>query len=260
MVANLSELISFRELLVKWVVRDIKIRYKQSLLGIAWAILQPLALTLIFSMIFSRIVRVPTDGVPYPLFYFSAILPWVMFSSSLGFAAPSLVNNLSLVTKVYFPREIIPLSSIIASFVDFCFAGLVFAGMMLYYQAPVNSTILFLPILIILQIMLALGMGLVLSALNVSYRDIRFIVPVALQLWLYLTPVIYPVSMVPEGYLSLYMLNPMAGIIDGYRQILLFNTLPDMTTLLPAVVISLIMLVTAYAYFKWAEAEFADVI
>ncbi len=260
MVANLSELISFRELLFKWVVRDIKIRYKQSLLGIAWAILQPLALTLIFSLIFSRIVRVPTDGVPYPLFYFSAILPWVMFSSSLGFAAPSLVNNLSLVTKVYFPREIIPLSSIIASFVDFCFASLVFAGMMIFYQAPVDSSFFFLPVLIILQITLALGMGLILAALNVSYRDVRFIVPVALQLWLYLTPVIYPTSMVPERFRTLYMLNPMAGIIDGYRQILLYNRLPDLITLWPALIISLIMLVGAYAYFKWAEAEFADVI
>jgi lipopolysaccharide transport system permease protein len=132
--------------------------------------------------------------------------------------------------------------------------------MMLYYQAPINSTILFLPILIILQIMLALGMGLILSALNVSYRDIRFIVPVALQLWLYLTPVIYPVSMVPERYLPFYMLNPMAGIIDGYRQVLLFNTLPDLTALLPSIIISIIMLVGAYAYFKWAETEFADVI
>lgn len=260
MVSNLSELITYRQLLGKWAVRDIKIRYKQSLLGIAWAVLQPLALTLIFSMIFSRIVYVPTDGIPHPIFYFAAVLPWVFFSSSLGFAAPSLVNNLNLVTKVYFPREIIPISSIIASFVDFCFASLVFAGMMLFYQMPVNASLLFLPVLVVLQIMLALGAGLILAALNVSYRDVRFVVPVALQLWLYLTPVIYPISMVPERFLSLYMLNPMAGIINAYREILLYGRLPELVTLLPAIIISVVLLIGAYAYFKWAEAEFADVI
>ncbi len=260
MLANLSELISYRELLVKWTIRDLKIRYKQSLLGMAWAILQPLALTLIFSMIFSRIVRVPTDGIPYPLFYFAAIMPWVFFSSSLSFAAPCLVNNLNLVTKVYFPREILPLASVLASFVDFCFAGIVFVGMMLFYQAPINASLFILPVLIVLQIILALGIGLILAALNVSYRDVRFVVPVALQLWLYLTPVIYPVSMVPERFLKLYMLNPMAGIIDAYRQILLWNRVPELTSLLPAVILSAALLVGAYVYFKWAETEFADVI
>ena len=260
MLANLSELISYRELLVKWTIRDLKVRYKQSLLGITWAILQPLALTLIFSMIFSRIVRVPTDGIPYPLFYYAAIMPWVFFSSSLSFAAPSLVNNLSLVTKVYFPREIIPVASVLASLIDFCFAGLVFAGMMLIYQAPVTASFLALPLLILLQMALALGIGLILAALNVSYRDVRFVVPVALQLWLYLTPVIYPISMVPERFHSLYALNPMTGIIDGYRQVLLRNQIPELTSLLPAIVLSLVLLVGAYVYFKWAEAEFADVI
>ena len=260
MVSHLTELITYRQLLGKWVVRDVKIRYKQSLLGIFWAILQPLAITLIFSLIFSRIVRVPTDGAPYPLFYFAAIMPWVFFSSSIGFAAPSLVNNLSLVTKVYFPREIIPISSIMASFVDFCFAGLVYAGMMVLYRAPVNASFLLLPVLVTLQILLSLGVGLILAALNVSYRDVRFVVPVALQLWLYLTPVIYPVSMIPERFRGLYLLNPMAGVIDAYRQILVWGQMPAPASLLPALVISMATIIGAYAYFKWSEAEFADVI
>lgn len=260
MLTHVRELISYRELLWSWIVRDVKVRYKQSVLGIAWAIIQPLSATLLFALIFSRFIRVPTDGIPYPVFYYSALLPWTFFSSAISFGVPSLINNMNLVTKIYFPREILPFAAVAACFVDFLIASLVFVGMMIIYQVPVGPSILLVPAVLLVQIVLTLGIVLLGSALMVFYRDVRFIVTLGLQLWMYATPIIYRVSMVPPRLRDLYMLNPMAGIIEAYRAILLRTEFPEARHLLVATALSGVLFVVAFWYFKRAEAEFADVI
>jgi len=260
MVSSLRELFRYRELLWSWVIRDLKVRYKQSLLGIAWAILQPLSATIIFTIIFSRFVRVPTDGIPYPIFYYSALLPWTFSSSSITFGVNCLVNNMGLVTKIYFPREILPISAVIASFVDFLIAAVIYVGMMVFYRVPVGPNWVWVPVLILIQIALTLGVVLFASALNVFYRDIRFVVPLGIQLWMYLTPIIYPLNIVPERFRAFYMLNPMAGLIDSYRRIILQAQWPDLTYILMTAVVSVGVLYLAYLYFKRAEAVFADII
>jgi lipopolysaccharide transport system permease protein len=258
--SDLQELVRYRELLLSWVQRDIKVRYKQSALGIAWAMLQPLAATILFAVIFSRFVRVPTEGIPYPIFYYSALLPWTFFSSSVSFAVPSLVNNMNLVTKIYFPREILPISSVVASFVDFLIASVVFIGMMIFYRVPVGFSIVLVPLVVAIQVLLTLGIVLLASALMIFYRDIRFVIPLGLQLWMYLTPIIYPVSLVPERFRPIYMLNPMAGIIDSYRTIILSAKFPQTEYLLLACAVSVVLFLGSYRYFKNAEMEFADII
>lgn len=260
MVSHMVELLRYRELLWSWVVRDIKVRYKQSLLGIAWAILQPLSTTLIFSLIFSRFIRVSTEGIPHPIFYYSAMLPWTFLTSSVSFGTSCLINNMNLVTKIYFPREILPISAVLASFVDFLIAAVIFAGMMIYYGIPVGPSWIWVPVLLLTQILLTLGIVFAASALNVFYRDIRFIVPLGTQLWMYLTPIIYPLSLVPERLRGLYMLNPMAGLIDSYRRIVLNAQWPHATYLLTAVIVSTVIFLLGYIYFKRAEIVFADVI
>jgi len=260
MVSHIKELVSYRELLWIWTVRTIKVKYKQSLLGVAWAILQPLSTTILFAVIFSRFVRVDTGGVPYPIFYYSALLPWTFLSTSISFAVPSMVSNMKLVTKIYFPREILPVAAVIASLVDFLFASIIFAGMMILYRMPVTPGMLLLPLVIAIQILLTLGIVLAASAVNVFYRDVRFLVPLGVQLWLYLTPIIYPVSLVPEQWRMLYMLNPMAGLIDAYRRIVLQGQLPQWNYLGLAVLISILTFFAGYRYFKHVEWQFADII
>lgn len=260
MNTNVGELFAYRELLWSWVVRDIKVRYKQSLLGVAWAILQPLSATLIFSLVFSRFIRVSTDGVPHPIFYYSAMLPWTFLTSSISFGTSCLINNMNLVTKIYFPREILPISAVLASFVDFLIGTVIFIAMMLYYRVPLSLNWLWMPVLLLTQILLTLGIVFLASALNVFYRDIRFIVPLGTQLWMYLTPIIYPLSAVPERLRGLYMLNPMAGLIDSYRRIVLYAQSPHPTYLLTATLVSGTLFVIGYVYFKKAEVVFADVI
>jgi lipopolysaccharide transport system permease protein len=260
MLANVQELSAHRGLLISWVMRDIKVRYKQSLMGTAWAILQPLSATLIFAVIFSHFVRVDTDGIPYPIFYYSALLPWTFFTSSITFGVGSLVSNMSLVTKIYFPREILPLSAVLASMVDFFVASLIFVGMMILYQVPLSVSLLCIPLLFFIQVTLTVGVVLLASAVNVFYRDMRFVVPLGLQLWMYLTPIIYPLKMVPERFRTVYMLNPMAGVIDSYRRVILQGKWPEMTYLLLAAAVSVMLLLGAYRYFKRAEAVFADII
>jgi lipopolysaccharide transport system permease protein len=260
MFSHLKELIRYRELLGQWVMRNIKVRYKQSLLGVTWAILQPLSATVIMAIVFSRFIRVSTDGIPHPIFYYSAMLPWTFSASSISFGTSCLINNMNLVTKIYFPREILPISAVLASFVDFSIASVIFIGMIVLYQVPVGLSWLWAPVLLLIQVMLTLGIVLFASALNVFYRDIRFVVPLGMQLWMYLTPIIYPLTLVPERFHALYMLNPMAGLIDSYRRIILQARSPDITYLLTAAVISVIVFLLAYVYFKQAEAIFADLI
>jgi len=260
MPSHLRELFRYRELLWSWVVRNIKVRYKQSLLGVTWAILQPLSATVIMAVVFSRFVRVSTDGIPHPIFYYSALLPWTFSATSISFGTSCLVSNMGLVTKIYFPREILPISAVLASFADFLIAAVIFLGMMVFYRMPVGLSWVWVPVLLLIQIMLTLGVVLFASALNVFYRDIRFVVPLGMQLWMYLTPIIYPLSVVPERFRELYMLNPMAGLIDSYRRIVLYAQWPNATYLLAAAAVSLILFLLSYVYFKRAEAVFADII
>lgn len=260
MINNLKLLYDHRELLWTWALRDIQVRYKQSFLGAAWAILQPLSMMVVFSLIFVYIVKVPTDGRPYPIFSYTALLPWTFFTTAITFAVPSLVNNMTLVTKVYFPREIFPIAAVGASFIDFLIASLVFVGMMLVYRIPLSVTFLILPLLVVIQILLTLGVVLFASALNVYYRDVRFVVPLGMQLWMYATPIIYPVSLVPERFRALYLLNPMAGLIEAYRAVALRGVWPDWSYVGAAAGVSVILFVLGYLYFKRVEWQFADII
>jgi len=261
MISNIRELIHYRELLWRWVVRNIKVRYKQSLLGAVWAILQPLSTTILFTLIFSYFLKIDTGGVPYPIFYYSALLPWTFFASSISFGVQSLVSNLGLVTKIYFPKEILPISTVLACFVDFLVAAIIYVVMMILYRVPVGPSLLLLPVLLLIQMLLTAGVVLLASALNVFYRDIRFVVPLVTQLWMYLTPIIYPVSQVPERFRTLYMIvNPMAGLIDSYRHIVLTADWPQYPYLLSSAAISVALFLVAYWYFKRAEPVFADII
>jgi lipopolysaccharide transport system permease protein len=260
MIGHLRELNSRRELLWMWSQREIRIRYKQSVLGVAWAVLQPLVLMIMFTVVFSVFVRVPTDGIPYPLFSYTALLPWTLFSTALTFAVPSLVNNMNLVTKIYFPREILPMASVAAAFVDFLVASIVFLGLMIFYQIPLRSTMLWVPFVLGIQIVLVLGVVLTAAPISVRYRDIRFVVPLGIQLWMYASPVIYPVTLVPEQWRTLYMLNPMAGLITSYRNVILLGLPPPIQYLSLSAIVAILWLVFGYWYFKRSEPRFADVI
>lgn len=260
LIDALRELFSYRELLLAWTMREIKVRYKQSVLGAAWAILQPLSLMLIYTIVFSFFIRVPSDGIPYPLFSYTALLPWTFFAACLSFGSPSLINNTNLITKIYFPREIFPLASIGASFIDLLIASLLYLGMLVYYQVPIGFVLIWLPVILFGQILLSAGVVLFASAVNVFFRDVRFVIPLAIQLWLYASPVIYPVSVVPEQIRIAYMLNPMAGMIDSYRAVLLQGQMPNLEYLGIALAISGLLFVAGYAFFKRVEMNFADVI
>ncbi len=260
MTSTTLELLRYRELFWTWVVREIKVRYKQSLLGAAWAILQPLALMTMFTLVFSQLVQVPSDGLPYPIFSYAAVLPWTFFSTSLSFGTTSLINNMNLVTKTYFPREILPLGVIGAGLFDYAIASSIFFGMMAYYRVPLTVRVLWLPVILVLQVALMLGVTLLASGLTVFYRDVRFVVPLGLQLWFYATPVIYPLSLVPDRLQPFYMLNPMAGLITSYRRVLLSGESPVVSHLGVAAAVSLGLLVMAYWVFKRLERSFADVI
>lgn len=256
----LRELFRYRELLWVWSGREVKVRYSQSVLGAAWAILQPLALMLVFSVVFSLFLRVPTGDIPYPVFSYTALLPWTLFSGALSQAIPALVSNMNLVTKIYFPREILPLASIGAALVDFAVAGVVFIGLLVFYQVRVGWTVLLVPLILLIQLMLMLGVALPLAAVNVFYRDVRFVIPLLLQVWLYATPVIYPLELVPEGWRWVLALNPMVGIIEAYRAVVLRGLLPDWGLLGLSAAVSLALMLGGYALFKRLEPQFADVI
>lgn len=261
MVAGLKELYNFRELLWIWTLREVTVRYKQSFFGVAWAILQPLALMAAFTIV-ATFLRglIETGGVAYPIFYYSALLPWTFFSNSINQGTPSMINNLNLVVKTYFPREILPIAKVGVSFFDFLIASVVFVIMFIIYDVPLTAKVLWLPILLAIQITLTLGISLLSSAVTVLFRDVRFLIPLALQIMLFITPIIYPVSMVQESIRPYYLLlNPMAVIIDGYRQVLLYGESPG--AYLPiAAATSLIIFAAGYFIFKRLETSFADII
>ena len=257
---SLKKLYKHRDLLWMWTQREIQIRYKQSVLGAGWAIVQPLVLMAMFSIVFSYFLKVASDGLPYPLFSYAAVLPWTLLATSLNFAIPSLVGNMNLVTKIYFPREILPLGSIGAAVIDFLVAGVVFAGMMIWYRAPLTWNVLWAPVILVVQLMLIVGIALPMSAMNVFFRDIRFIIPLVLQLWMYASPVIYPVSMVPEKWRGLYALNPMVGILEGYRNALLRGESPMTVEFGISTGAAIVLLILGYGLFKRTEDRFADII
>jgi lipopolysaccharide transport system permease protein len=257
---NIQELLNFRELLFSWTARELRLRYKQSLLGGLWAILQPLVLMALFVLVFSVFIRVPTDGIPAPIFSYTALLPWIYFSTSLSFGVPSLVSNMNLVTKIYFPREILPFASVGAAFVDFSIASCVLVILMLAYRIPFQITLLWVPLLVLVQTVFTIGVTLFASMMNAFYRDVRFIVPLVIQVWMYATPIIYPLSAVPERFRPLYLLNPMAGLIDSYRRAIVQGMPPDPLSLGIASAVALIVFVSGYYYFKRYEGILPDVI
>lgn len=255
-----KELYHYRELLYNVVIREIKVRYRQTILGIAWAILQPLSVMLLFGIIFSKFIKLPTDGIPYPLFYYSGLLPWTFFSSSLSFAIPSLVTNRELIGKVYFPREIFPLASVITALIDFGIAALIFVCMLVFYKVHITLNFVYILAVIIIQIIFTLGICLFASAVNVYYRDVRYCLPLLIQLWMFASPVIYPVSSVPKEFKAIYMLNPMAVIIDSFRRVIVQGLHPDFYCLNITAFSSALIFIICYKYFKYVEMNFADVI
>jgi len=257
---RLGELWHYRELLYFLTWRDIKIRYKQTVLGVAWAVLQPLITMVIFSVIFGQFAKLPSDGIPYPVFSFAALLPWGLFSGALQRAGTSLVANANLITKVYFPRLVIPMSAVAAGLVDFVISFVVLLGLMLYYKISPTWMILTIPLFVLLAILTALAVSLWLSALNVKYRDVQYMIPFLIQAWMYASPVAYSADLVPTGpWRILYGLNPLAGVIQGFRWALLGGNPPD-ELLAVSVTIVLLLLVSGFYYFRRMERTFADVV
>jgi lipopolysaccharide transport system permease protein len=256
---GLGELWEYRELLYFLTLRDVKVRYKQTALGAAWAIIQPVFMMAVFSLFFGRLAKVPSDGIPYPIFTFCALLPWQLFAHALTESSNSLVANERLITKVYFPRLIVPMAAVLGGLVDFAVAFVILIIMMLYYGIVPGWAILTLPAFILLAVMTALGVGLWLSALNVKYRDVRYTINFLIQFWLFATPVAYPSSIVPERWRVLYGLNPMAGVVDGFRWALLGKQPPG-AMLAVSVAAVIVILIGGLYYFRRMEQEFADVV
>lgn len=257
---RLRELWIYRELFFFLVWKDIKIRYKQTLLGASWAVIQPFFAMVVFTLFFGKLAGMPSDGIPYPVFTYAALVPWTYFATALQFSGNSLVSNANLVSKVYFPRIALPASPALAGFVDFVIASLVLAGIMAYYRIAPSWELLFWPVLLLPLSLLVLGVGMILSALNVKYRDVKYAIPFGIQIWLFLTPIIYPSSIVPERFRILTALNPLTGLIEGFRAALL----PDRSIEWSAIAVStatiLVVLVLGSIYFSKSEREFADVI
>src|SRR6267142_410432 len=257
---KLGELWEYRELLYFLVWRDIKVRYKQTALGASWAIIQPVLTMLVFSLFFGRLGKIPSDGIPYPISSFAALVPWTFFANGLGQSSNSLVGSSNLITKVYFPRLIVPVASVFSGIVDFVLAFIVLLGMMLYYGLVPTVNVLWLPLFLLLALITSLGVGLWLSALNVEYRDVRYVVPFITQFWLLATPIAYPSSLLHQPWRSLYGLNPMVGVVEGFRWALLrSNSAPG-----PIIAISasaaIVILITGAFYFRRMEKTFADIV
>jgi lipopolysaccharide transport system permease protein len=256
---NLRDLWQYRELLYFLTWRDIKVRYKQTILGAAWAVLQPFFTMVVFSVFFGRLAGVPSDGIPYPIFAYCALVPWSFFAGALDRAGNSLVGSANLITKVYFPRLAIPLSAVLAGLLDFGIAFVVLLAMMLYYGIVPTAAVITLPLLLLLAVVTALAMGLWLSALNVQYRDVRYTIPFLTQFWLFATPIAYSSSLVPEQWRALYGLNPMAGVVEGFRWALLGKEPPGPLMAVSAMVV-VVLLVGGLYYFRRMEKTFADVV
>ncbi|MHC4933771.1 MAG: ABC transporter permease [Planctomycetota bacterium] len=256
---NLRELWAYRELLSVLTLRDIKVRYKQTVLGILWAAIQPVMTMVVFSIFFGRLANIPSDGLPYPIFVYTALLPWTFFANSVTTSGHSVVGSANLVSKVYFPRLVIPLASVGAGLIDFAISAVILLLMMLFYGVGWSVNLLAAPFLILVVVFTALGVGTLLSALTVAYRDFRYVMPFLVQLWLFATPVIYPASLVPEGWRWLLYLNPMAGVVHGFRSAFLDRPFDPASLVISAAVAVLIFLAGAL-YFEKVERRFADII
>ncbi len=257
---ELGELWEYRELLFFLVWRDIKVRYKQTALGAAWAIIQPFFMMVVFSLFFGRLAKIPSDGIPYPVFAYCALLPWQLFAHALTESSNSLVGNQNLITKVYFPRLVVPISAVLGGLVDFAVAFVILLGMMAYYGLVPTLAIVTLPLFVLLAIFTALGVGLWLSALNVQYRDVRYTIGFLTQFWLFATPVAYPSSLVPQQWRWLYGLNPMAGVVEGFRWALLGKSEGPGILLVFSIFAVIVLLVSGLYYFRRMEQTFADIV
>lgn len=257
---RMADVWAYRELLYFLTWREVKVRYKQTALGAAWALIQPLATMVVFSIFFGRLAKVPSDGLPYPLFAFTALVPWMFFSNALSQASSSLVDNTNLLTKVYFPRLTIPISAILSGTVDFVLAFLLLLGMLRYYHVTPSLTILWIPLFFLLAVMTALGAGLWFSALNVQYRDVRYVIPFLTQLWMFATPIAYPSSLLHEPWRTMFGINPMTGVIEGFRWALLGTHTRPTGLLLASVLTTVVMLMGGAFYFRKMESTFADIV
>jgi lipopolysaccharide transport system permease protein len=250
----------YRELLYFMAWRDIKVRYKQTVLGAAWAIIQPFFTMVVFSIFFGRLAKVPSDGLPYPIFAYAALVPWTFFANGLNQASNSLVGSANLIKKVYFPRLVVPISSVISGVVDFVLAFAVLLGMMLFYGILPTVNILWLPFFVLLIFVTALGVGFCLSALNVQFRDVRYTVPFLTQFWLFATPIAYPSSLLSEPWRTLYGINPMVGVVEGFRWALLGTDTAPGPIIIVSTVVALVLFVGGAFYFRRLERSFADVV
>ncbi|MCJ7724454.1 MAG: ABC transporter permease [Anaerolineales bacterium] len=257
---NLRDLWVYRELVFFMIWRDLKVRYKQTLLGATWAIIQPVMTMLVFNFLFTKVAKVPTEGIPYPIFSFTALLPWGLFTTALNTASRSLTANTSMVSKVYFPRLVLPIASVLAGLVDFAIAFVLLIGMMVYYRITPTMAIWTLPLFMLLAIITALGVALWLSAINVKYRDVNYALPFLTNFWLFITPVAYSANVISQKWQLVYSLNTMAGVVNGFRWALLGAKTVLGPALAVSVVISLIVLISGLFYFRNMERTFADLI
>lgn len=257
---RLSELWDYRELLFFLTWRDIKVRYKQTVLGAAWAVIQPFMTMIVFSLFFGGLAGVPSDNIPYPLFSYSALIPWTLFSTSLGKSSNSLVGSTNLIKKVYFPRLVIPISSVLSNVLDFFISFSVLIVMMVVYQVAPTINIIWLPFFVLLALSTSLGVGLWLSAMNVQFRDVRYTIPFLTQFWLFITPIAYPSSLIEnEALRTLYSINPMVGVVEGFRWALVGTDTPPGFPMIVSVLVSVALLVSGLYYFRRMEKTFADV-
>lgn len=257
---KLGELLEYRELIYFLIWRDIKVRYKQTVLGVAWAIVQPLFTMLVFSLFFGRLAKIPSDGIPYPIFSYAALVPWTFFANGLNLASNSLVGSANLIKKVYFPRLAIPIATVLAGVVDFILAFIVLIGMMVYFGFVPTINILWLPLFLLIALITSLGVSLWLSAMNVEFRDVRYIMPFLTQFWLFSTPIAYPSSLLSEPWRTLYGLNPMVGVVEGFRWALLGTKTAPGTIVFVSALVALALLISGALYFRRMEKSFADVV
>lgn len=257
---DFRELWAYRELLYFLVWRDIKVRYKQTVLGAAWAVIQPFSTMVVFSLFFGKLAQMPSDGVPYPIFSYAALVPWMFFAYGLSQSSNSLVGSANLITKVYFPRLVMPISAVLGGVVDFVLAFAVLLGMMLFYGIVPTANVVWLPALLVLAFVTALGIGLWFSALNVKFRDVRYVLPFVVQFWLFATPIAYPSSLLPEPWRVLYGINPMAGVVEGFRWALLGTETAPGSIVAVSSLVAVGLLVGGAFYFRRMEKTFADVV
>jgi len=257
---GLKDIWEYRELLGIFVWRDLKVRYRQTVIGALWAILQPLLTMVIFSIFFGRLAGIPSDEIPYPIFSFAGLVPWTFFANSINQASNSLVNSADMIKKIYFPRITMPMAAVLASFVDFVLAFIILLGMMLYYDFIPTINVIWLPLLILLTMMTGLGVSFWLSALNVQFRDVRYMIPFITQAWLFATPVAYPSSLLTEPWRTIYGINPMVGVIEGFRWALLGTDAAPEHLIIVSFIVAFFIFISGAVYFRRMEKTFADVI